>query len=308
MSRTLTIVTYHYIRDEAAGLHALGRDAFQRQLDHVASRLVPVTVDDVRAAMADPRYALPEGACLLTFDDGYREHSEIAFPALRARGWQGVFFPVAGAVRDRQVLDVNRIQFALARAGLETVTADLRTAVAEARDEFGLPEPDTLYAELAVPGLHNSAEAMFVKRALQTALPAPLRTRICEDLFRRHVSADERGFADELYTDVDSLRAMHEGGMAIGGHGHRHERMNALDDDGRTEEFARSREFLEGLGVDASRGWVFCYPYGAHDDACQAAARAAGCDLAVTLVPRRADLDADPALALPRLDTNDLPY
>ena len=62
------------------------------------------------------------------------------------------------------------------------------------------------------------------------------------------------------------------GGMALGGHGERHNRMNELNPDERDREFQGSREFLESLGLPTGDGWSFCYPYGAFDDAATSAA------------------------------------
>ena len=306
--RSVTIITWHYVRDGApADLHARSVKEFEHQLEHIAMHFTPVTLDAVVAATQDDNARLPADACLLTFDDGYRDHYEIVFPRLVDRDWQGVFFPVARAARDHEVLDVNKIQFSIAASGLETISNETRTAIDDARADHDLPDSQTLYRELAVAGLHNPPEAMFVKRALQTRLPEALRARICSELFSRHVSSDEQDFAKQLYANVDELRDMHAGGMALGGHGERHNRMNELDPDSRDREFQGSREFLDSLGLPTGDGWSFCYPYGAFDDAAISAAQQAGCTTAFTLEPRIADLTRDTPLALPRIDTNDLP-
>ncbi|MBO6782676.1 MAG: polysaccharide deacetylase family protein [Alphaproteobacteria bacterium] len=307
-NRPVTIVTWHYVRDGAPGeLHARTVAEFDSQLDHIAGNFTPVTLDQIRDHLRHGKTSLPENACLLTFDDGYRDHHDTVFPRLAARGWQGVFFAPTRSAGDRQVLDVNRIQFAIAAVGIDQVVRETRAEIDNARDEFDLPDSGTLYDTLAVAGLHNPPEAMFVKRALQTALPEALRTRICQALFERHVSADEADFAAMLYAGSDELREMHDGGMAIGGHGWRHQRMSELAPGDRRTELERSRAFLESLGIDTTDGWSFCYPYGAHDTDTVRAARDAGCDLAFTLEPRIADLAVDDPCALPRLDTNDLP-
>ena len=308
-ARRLTIVTWHYVRDDApVELYARSVAEFSHQLDHIGEAFIPVRLDDVAAAAQNTGKPLPANACLLTFDDGYRDHYDVVFPALAARGWQGVFFPVVRAARDGQVLDVNKIQFAIASAGLDVISLETCQAIDEARDTFDLKDSRTLYKELATAGLHNPPEAMFVKRALQTVLPAALRARICTEIFERHVSTDEAAFAADLYAGIRELQAMRDGGMAIGGHGQQHERMNALSPQRRAEEFEGSRAFLEILGVPVEDGWSFCYPYGAHDTATLAAARAAGCTTAFVLTPEVADLDRDDILALPRIDTNDLPH
>ena len=67
-----------------------------------------------------------------------------------------------------------------------------------------------------------------------------------------------------------------------------------------------SLEFLRGLGV-AMESWTACYPYGGYNDSLLDLLRARRCRLGLGVDPRVADLGADERLALPRVDTNDLP-
>jgi hypothetical protein len=83
----LTIVMYHYVRD-GARVHARTTAEFERQLDFVEERYTVVGCEAVRERR------LPENACLLTFDDGLREHLDTVAPALEARA--------AGRTRRRQ--------------------------------------------------------------------------------------------------------------------------------------------------------------------------------------------------------------
>ena len=129
---------------------------------------------------------LPANACLLTFDDGYRDHFEIVFPRLVGRGaGRGSSFPVARAARDHEVLDVNKIQFVDRRGGAgDNIQRDPHRDRRRPPDH-DLPDSQTLYRELAVAGLHNPPEAMFVKRASADTPAAPtLRARICERFVR----------------------------------------------------------------------------------------------------------------------------
>src|ERR1017187_10416711 len=115
--RQITIVMYHYVRDLARTRYPAikGRDlsSFRRQLDYIARHHSVVTAEEGVAAIREGE-PLPDNAAWLTFDDGYSEHYSVVFPLLHERGWQGSFFPTARAVRDRELLDVNRIHFILA--------------------------------------------------------------------------------------------------------------------------------------------------------------------------------------------------
>jgi len=306
----LTIVAYHYVRDLAASafprLAALDTGRFERQLDHIAAHHTVIGIEAVLAAVEEGA-PLPENACLLTFDDGYRDHATTAAPTLARRGWTGVFFPSAAAVEERRLLEVNRIQFVVAACADRAALRRELSALIEEHGGEATPSLATLEERWLRPGRWDDADTVFIKRVLQQGLEAPLRDRLSALLFARHVSADEGDFADALYLDGDDMAAMSAAGMAFGSHGTRHERLTLLDDATLGDDLDRSIAFLARHGIDTRDGWTLCYPHGAQDARVRAAARQRGCRLAVTVEPRVAVPGSDDPLALPRLDTNDLP-
>src|SRR6185436_18294075 len=106
---------------------------------------------------------------------------------------------------------------------------------------------------------YDSAEVVFLKRLLQTVLPAALPSRILAELFAAHVTADESAFAEELYMSADQLRCMVRHGMYVGSHGYSHVRLGWLAPEEQALEVDRSLEFLAGLGTDTG-SWMMCYP------------------------------------------------
>ena len=118
MSRKVTIVMYHYVRDldhsRFPAIKGLSVERFCRQLDYIQSRYTPIAAEDLIGALSPAKKELPANPILLTFDDGYSDHFTNVFPLLDARGIQGCFFPPAQAVLEHKVLDVNKIQFVLA--------------------------------------------------------------------------------------------------------------------------------------------------------------------------------------------------
>ncbi len=309
MSR-LTIVTYHYVRDLATSpfprLAALDAARFERQLDHIAAHYAVVGLPQVMAAMSGVA-SLPQDACLLTFDDGYRDHATVAAPALARRGMTGVFYPAAAAVAERRLLEVNKIQFVLAVcADRISLRQELDRLIEEHRDE-ATPSLAELEAEWHHPGRWDDAETMYVKRVLQQGVQPGLRDMLTDCLFQRHVSADEAAFADTLYLDHADMTSMMDAGMTFGSHGTRHMRLPLLDDATLEDDLTHALDFLQAAGVDCASGWSLCYPHGAQDARVRETARRLGCTMAVTIAPGVADLDSDDPLALPRRDTNELP-
>jgi peptidoglycan/xylan/chitin deacetylase (PgdA/CDA1 family) len=282
----LTIVMYHYVRDDAI-VHARTVAELEAELDHVAERYTCVRLDDVVAG------TWPDDACLLSFDDGLVEHLEIVAPALERRGLTGVFCPPGRAVVERRPLDVQRTQFLLAAtADHEALGRRILAAV---------DDPDRIWAENTPPHRYDAPATVFVKRALQEGLPDGQREELLVTLFREHVGHDDEAFADLLYLTLDGCRELARRGHEVIGHGWEHRRLGLLDERGQRDELERTRGFVEDVGGT----WALCYPYGSRNETTLRLLGELGCAAGLTTDPRRAT-PADPLLELPRIDTNDL--
>lgn len=311
MSRTVTIVMYHYVRDLARSrypaIKGLSLERFTRQLDHIQAHYTPVSVEDLIGAVESPSTQLPPNAILLTFDDGYTDHFLNVFPMLDARGIRGCFFPPAQAVLEHTVLDVNKIQFVLAAmpdvpALLDQLFLDLE----EFRSSFELKSREECYALVTEVHRYDPHEVIVLKRLLQRELPGPVRKEIVRRLFARYVTADEAAFAVELYMSLEQIDCMRRHGMHIGSHGYAHLWLDSLTPAQQVDETDRALHFLSRFGV-APGNWTIGYPYGGYNQSLLDVLRPRGCQLGFAVEPRIANLDTDDRLALPRLDTNDLP-
>jgi peptidoglycan/xylan/chitin deacetylase (PgdA/CDA1 family) len=306
----LTILMYHYVRDLARtrypAIKARDLASFRRQLQYIAHHHTVVSAEQVMAAIRGGT-ELPDDAAWLTFDDGYRDHYETVFPLLNERGWQGSFFPPARTVRDRQLLDVNRIHFILAASSDHQPIITAIHDFIDARQGCDGVRPFAHYwAELARPSRMDPAQVIFIKRILQHGLPEGPRTELANDLFERTVGVDQAEFAGELYMTAEQLRTMIRCGMYVGSHGAAHIWLDRLDPTSQAAELDESLLFLRELGA-ATDDWVMCYPYGAFNDTLLALLRDRGCVIGLTTRVGVAQLGIDDPLALPRLDTNDLP-
>jgi peptidoglycan/xylan/chitin deacetylase (PgdA/CDA1 family) len=162
------------------------------------------------------------------------------------------------------------------------------------------------YQKFAAPGRFDTAEVVFIKRMLQKHLPEAVRSQIIDRLFSEFVSEDEEAFARELYMDIDQIRCMRKHGMFFGGHGAGHFWMDSLTPEIQEKEVDATVGFLEEIGVDSDRR-VFSYPYGGHNESLSGILQKRGFQIGLTVKPEIASLDIHNPLALPRLDTNDLP-
>jgi len=311
MARPLTIVMYHYVRNPEETrfphLNVLSVDEFHAQLAYLKRHYTFVTVDDVLAAMRDPKTGLPENAVLLTFDDGYVDHYTVVFPTLQNAGIQGAFFVPAAPVVDGRILQVNKIQMLLSTvADKALLGALIDEAVQDVQAEPGLLEPAAYRAENFKPSRFDPADVVYVKRMLQGILPVAMREALVDRLFAKFVSDDEASVISEMYASEEQLKEMIEGGMYIGSHGANHMWMNTISEADQKCEIDASLNFLKRIGAPVDN-WMMCYPYGRYNDTLVEVCRARKACLGVTTVVDIADLDRDDLMLLPRLDTNDLP-
>ena len=97
---------YHYVSQPPAEADIYRKDLSvspDRFREHVAylkdAGYAAVTLDDLLYALAQGR-ALPPKPVILTFDDGYRDNYENAFPALRNAGFVATFFIITDFVTE----------------------------------------------------------------------------------------------------------------------------------------------------------------------------------------------------------------
>jgi peptidoglycan/xylan/chitin deacetylase (PgdA/CDA1 family) len=311
MSRKVTIVMYHYVRDlehsRFPAIKGLSVERFCRQLDYIQINYTPISVERLLESLDPAGEDLPPNPILLTFDDGYSDHFANVFPALEARGIQGCFFPPAQAILEHTVLDVNKIQFVLAtEPDARKLLDQVFSSLAEFRSEHALKTREGYL--LAVTGEHryDSRDVTVLKRLLQRELPEPVRTEIVRRLFAEHVTSDEVAFACELYMSMDEIACLRHHLMHIGSHGYSHAWLDHISPEAQAVEVDRSLDFLQELGLKKDE-WTMCYPYGGFNSSLLQLLRGRQCGMGFTTEARVADLDFDERLALPRLDTNDLP-
>lgn len=307
----LTVVMYHYVRDVQNSafprIKALDISSFRRQVDFLQAEYSFISMADLTACIKESK-PLPDKACWLTFDDGYRDHHEYVFPELASRGIEGAFFPPAKPVAEREMLDVNKIHFILASIDDVGVLvnelrklylgSDLSQSTGRSFDDYWLA--------LAKPGRFDPAGVVFVKRMLQYVLPGKWRPLFSDILFKKYVSVDAHAFADDLYMSSMQLSEMVQAGMYVGSHGYRHLWLGKETHQAQSEEIQRSLAFLGSVGAPTD-DWVMCYPYGDYSNETLEILKEKGCFVGLTTKVGVADLQQHPYLEPPRLDTNDLP-
>jgi len=311
VAMNLTTVMYHYVRDlkfnRYPAIKGLDYELFKEQILYLEKHYNFVTVEQVIAAYTHGE-KLPPKAVLLTFDDGYIDHYTKVFPLLYSKGIQGAFYAPVKAITQHTVLDVNKIHFILAAAGIEHILAETKVYLNEFTEEYQLSPYQYYWEKLAVSSRYDSKEVIFFKRLLQVELAEDVRNKIIDKLFKKIVSVDEATFSRELYMSEEQLVCMVACGMHVGSHGYDHYWLSSLTKEKQREEIIKSMSFIEKIGGDITK-WTICYPYGNYNDDTISLLSEYNCSLgfctAVDIV--KISNQNFEKFKIPRLDTNDIP-
>jgi peptidoglycan/xylan/chitin deacetylase (PgdA/CDA1 family) len=304
-SRNALAVMYHYVRpageDCPDGIRPLRTDEFELQLDWLQHRYRVLPPDGFLDAIAAGWRPAEPPPCLLTFDDGTRDHLEVAMPILERRGLSGVFFVITWPAEQGRMPLSHALHWALGLSD-EVVWGRLVDR-AGGESELGTPEDaERVYS-------YESPLRARVKYAANIALPENVTAEIIAELARENGTSLDH-LAREWFLSADQVRELRGRGMTIGVHGRSHRSLQALGAEGIRSEIEHAVAYLEGL-LGQRPTWFSC-PFGGSGtdpelvSAMRAAARRAGIRAAVTTEKTTIAPGCDP-MRLPRFDTIDLP-
>jgi peptidoglycan/xylan/chitin deacetylase (PgdA/CDA1 family) len=302
----ITVVMYHYVRELAKSryprIRGLDYVLFKEQIRFMRKNYSFISAEDL-IAFLDNGQKLPEKAILLTFDDCYTDHFTHVFPVLNEHGVKAAFYGPVQAVRERKVLDVNKIHLILASAEENVLLKLVKEELENLGKDFELETTDKYWSIYGKPTLFDTAGTTFIKRMLQDGLKGESRVRALDSIFHKIIDEDEAVISSELYLNEDQMRCMIREGMHFGVHGYSHTRFHTLSKEEQEEELSASIDFVVDNGMRRD-GVTFCYPYGSYNDDAIALAEKYGCRFCLTIVPEVYNPELHSRYTIPRIDTN----
>jgi peptidoglycan/xylan/chitin deacetylase (PgdA/CDA1 family) len=256
---------YHYVRDfprtQFPRLKGMLTEDFRHQVNELSSVYEMASVESALDFMTG-EYRPRRDLCLLTFDDGLKEHFTDVTPILVENRIRGVFFLITSCLEERKVAAVHMNHFLMAALDFdEYADAFFRKVVSLSPDAFAPLNIDTARAAQTYPW--DTPEVARFKYLFNFGMDTELRDRAVRDLFTTHI-ADEASFAQQLYVSWDEARRMQKAGMCIGGHTHQHKPLANLG----TRELMWDLETCHRLlqrNLSPQAVWSFSYPYGKRD-------------------------------------------
>lgn len=234
------VLTYHRIRGADGTFGGLPVDIFASQMRWLRERCDPIAPEAIMERAGRPARARP--AVLVTFDDGYRDYHDLAYPVLDSLAIPAVVFVATSFLDEGGLMWTEQVQFAANKTRLERVTLPW------SGETIALPDA------AARSALGERA------RAHLKALPDAERRDATAALLR--VLGDPPPVERQMLTWDEVRRTMKR--TTYGGHSHTHPILARLDSEAADREIRTCKERIAAeTGVAPS---TFAYPNGRRGD------------------------------------------
>lgn len=231
------VLTYHRIlpfadRDLSFSHSAIMVDPvnFDRQLAFIKRHFRVINTNTLVAALQDNQ-TLPDAACLITFDDGWQDNYQYAYPLLRKRKLSAVVFPATDYIGTGKLF----WQEAMGHGFHQLLDMDSEQAVAFLH-EHGMSKLKHENAQSRIKTIRNYVRDL-------KSLSYDELDRIMASM-QSILGSIDYGQVDS-YLNWDQIAEMHENGVEFGSHACSHRILTRLDDQEASRELEKSRHLLE---------------------------------------------------------------
>ncbi len=238
------IINYHRVNPQAGKrlmIEAISPEVFAAEMEFLAENFCVISLPELEQRLSSRD--LPPDCVCLTFDDGYRDNYQYAFPILQRMNLSATIFLVTGAIGREPCFWFDRALYAIDGAQKESV-------------EWAINGHARHWDLRTVKGKASFGDSVL--RQLKT-LPVEQRERE----IRRLEMVLDRNDVDGVEREVlnwDEVAEMAASGMHFGAHTHTHTILSVLSEPEAAEEIRKSQEVLEKkLGRECK--W-FAYPNG----------------------------------------------
>jgi peptidoglycan/xylan/chitin deacetylase (PgdA/CDA1 family) len=264
-ARNLQILVYHRVNDQGDSFFpAVPMDQFAAQMEYLAANCFPCPLEE--AVQRLKHNDLPERAVVVTFDDGYRDNYQYAWPILRRFRIPATIFLAAGAIGSGRIWH-------------ERVFRAFRTTQAVKLERF--PDRESSYPLTSLEARLNAQS-----RALRFLweLTDEERLRWINRLEER-LGMGDPGESEAILLGWDEISVMSESGVSFGSHTISHPILSKSPEEKLKEEIEGSKKIIENKIKRAVSS--FAYPVGRKqdfNDRVKAMVKEAGYQCALTTV------------------------
>jgi peptidoglycan/xylan/chitin deacetylase (PgdA/CDA1 family) len=265
LKNNIYIVVYHYVREikksKNPNLKGLEFSDFKKQIKFFLQNF-NILSNEKLVEIIKTKKIPRKKSIFLTFDDGYVDHWKYVYPYLKEKKITGNFYPPVCAIKNKKVLDVNKIHFILEKEQnrkkiLNHIFKLIRKYTNKSEDDLNIDKINTV-------SRFDDKETTLIKRLLQTHLPLKIREKITNDIFKSILNYDEKDFAKKIYMNKNHLIEMNKNNMTIGSHGYNHFWWKNINYKDQLLEIKKSIEYFKKIRV-FNENFSVCYPYGSYN-------------------------------------------
>lgn len=252
--------------------YVLSPSSFKRQLEFLKTHFQVIDLRTVVDYLAENR-PFPPFSVVITFDDGYKDTFDFAFPILKKYGVPATLFVNTEPLQNGRMYWYDELYYQLWHARPTTVVLRGIGSIVLKNDP------------------KDRVAAMSRFYCLIREKPPAVRNSILAEIRRMTGVEVPKGLGDRIMLGWDDVRAMKRSGIEIGSHAVSHSMLSVLSKTEMVSEVADSKRILEdGLQDEVL---FFSYPNGRNDGDIRGAVKTAGYRAAVTTSPCLIDANTD---------------
>ena len=230
--RFLTVLTYHRVLDKPADfpfdedLISVSSRQFRQHLDFVTKHYDLYEFRMLREYMEKHGH-IPSKALIITFDDGYRDNYEVAWPILKEYGIPATMFATAGFIGKRRMFWWDKIAYMIKTSEKNIIDSGPPTGIAIDISRF-VDRQDA--ARHVIKNVKHFREEE--KEELISILSDQLEVTIDEN-------------DHELTMTWEQLRELGDNGIEIGAHSVNHPIFSNIDEERLKNEVSGAKQMIE---------------------------------------------------------------
>lgn len=228
----LTVLCYHRILDLPPDfpfdddLVSASSKQFDGELDFIARHYRVINFKMLREYMRKDG-TLPPRSLIITFDDGYIDNYEVAYPLLKQHGLTAVMFATAGFMGVRRLFWWDRLAYVAKTAKRSSTAIEEPIHLAIDLDSFATRQAAARHLINSMKKLPEQDKELIIRR-------------LAENL---GVELDESRFATTM--NWNQLREMSGAGIEIGAHSVNHPIFSNIDHETLSREVSGAKQIIE---------------------------------------------------------------
>jgi peptidoglycan/xylan/chitin deacetylase (PgdA/CDA1 family) len=246
---------YHYVRpynEEFKFFNSLDVDIFKRQLDYFEAKYGFVSKDEYIETIKSGKNI---DGVVLTFDDGFKDHSKYVMPELKKRGLWGLFYVSTGIYKQKKILGVHRVHMLMGKYGANEILRESMKMVNNSMlDNDTIEEFDK---EIYLSPSYKDGERKL-KRFFNYYLKYDFRDVFLDNLMHKYFDEDE--LFNDLYLSKQEILELVTNGNIVGSHTVSHPVLSRLPYNDQLFEIDESFKFIKNIIDQQYKS--FCYPFG----------------------------------------------